>query len=65
MRMERVVFRIWNEYSLTRDEVAAKSLDLMSPTLGAKRAQRVIDMVWGLEALPSLTTLATLLQGND
>jgi 2-methylcitrate dehydratase PrpD len=46
---------------MTRDEIAAKALDLMALTLGAARAQNVIDRVWDLEKASSLSPLATLL----
>ena len=49
---------------MTRDEVAAKALDLMLPTLGRERAQDVIDTVWNLERMSSLSRLATLLQAS-
>jgi len=48
---------------MTRDEVAAKALDLMTPPLGDAGARRVIDRAWELERLPSLSTLCALLQG--
>ena len=49
---------------MSREEVAAKALDLMSPTLGVERARRIIELVWRLEGLPSLSGLATLLQAD-
>jgi 2-methylcitrate dehydratase PrpD len=46
---------------MTRDDVAAKALDLMSPMMG-ERARVLIDLVWGLDRQPSLAPLAALLQ---
>jgi 2-methylcitrate dehydratase PrpD len=46
---------------MTEAEVAAKALDLMTPRLGAERAQRIIDAVGHIEDLPSLRSLASLL----
>jgi 2-methylcitrate dehydratase PrpD len=49
---------------MTQGEVAAKALDLMAPMLGPARAQQVIDTVWELERLASLSTLTALLQAR-
>ena len=46
---------------MTRDDVAAKALDLMSPMMG-ERARELIDLVWDLDRQPSLASLAALLQ---
>jgi 2-methylcitrate dehydratase PrpD len=48
---------------MTRDDVAAKALDLMSPMLG-ERARALIELVWGLDRQPSLAPIASLLQGG-
>jgi len=51
-----------NTNPMTRDEVAAKAFDLMSPSLGENGAHRVVERVWELERLPSLAALGSLLQ---
>jgi 2-methylcitrate dehydratase PrpD len=49
---------------MTREEVTAKALDLMTPALGEAGARRVVERVGELERLPSLSVLGTLLQGR-
>jgi 2-methylcitrate dehydratase PrpD len=61
LRHHTVAVRGTTANPMTRDEVATKALDLMSPTLGAERAQRVIDLVWRLDSMESLPTLTKLL----
>jgi 2-methylcitrate dehydratase PrpD len=38
------------EHPFDRDDVQAKARELMTPRLGAKRVQRVIEWVWAIEA---------------
>ena len=45
---------------MTREEVSEKALDLLSPTLGGKRAQLLISTIWKLEKLKDARDLATL-----
>ena len=47
---------------MTREEVAAKALDLMTPALGDAGARRVVERIWELERLTSVSTLCALLQ---
>jgi 2-methylcitrate dehydratase PrpD len=49
---------------MTRDDVAAKALDLMAPALGDKQARHVVDAVWSIEHLPALSRLGGLLRGG-
>ncbi len=42
---------------MTRDDVEAKALELMSPKLGEARAQAVVDLVWSLDELPDASAL--------
>lgn len=46
---------------ITREDVAGKALDLMSPMMG-ERAHALIDLIWDLERQPSLAPIASLLQ---
>ena len=48
---------------MTRDDVAAKAVDLMSPAMGP-RARALIDLVWDLDRQPSLVSIAALLQSG-
>ncbi len=47
---------------MSRDEVAAKSRDLLAPVLGRRRAQRLIDTVWSIERVGDVRRLRRLLQ---
>jgi 2-methylcitrate dehydratase PrpD len=47
---------------MSRDEVAAKSRDLVAPVLGARRAQRLIETVWNIERVKDVKALRPLLQ---
>ena len=47
---------------MTREEVTAKALDLMTPALGDAGARRVVERIWELERLTSVSTLCALLQ---
>jgi 2-methylcitrate dehydratase PrpD len=47
---------------MTREEVTAKALDLMTPVLGDAGARRVVERIWELERLTSVSTLCALLQ---
>jgi 2-methylcitrate dehydratase PrpD len=44
-------------HPMDRDDVLTKARELMSPRLGAKRVQRVFDLVWNLENEPSVKPL--------
>ena len=50
------------ENPMTRDEVDAKSYDLVAPVMGKARARRLCDAVWNLEALKDVRKLRSLLQ---
>jgi 2-methylcitrate dehydratase PrpD len=61
--VERVrAVRGTSDNPMTRDEVAAKARDLMTPVIGAARAARLIDTVWALDTLKDVRTLRPLLQ---
>ncbi len=47
---------------MSRDEVAAKSRDLLVPVIGARRTQRLIDTVWRIERVGDVRQLRPLLQ---
>jgi len=47
---------------MSRDEVAAKSRDLLLPVVGARRTQRLIDTVWAIERVRDVRQLRPLLQ---
>jgi len=47
---------------MSRDEVAAKSRDLLLPVIGARRTQQLIDTVWRIERVGDLRQLRPLLQ---
>ena len=47
---------------MTREEVATKARDLMSPVLGASRTDRLITAILSLEKAPTLRSLRPLLQ---
>jgi 2-methylcitrate dehydratase PrpD len=46
---------------MNREQVAAKSRDLLDPIMGARRAQRLIDTVWDIERLRDVRKLRPLL----
>ncbi|MFN7088042.1 MAG: MmgE/PrpD family protein [Burkholderiales bacterium] len=46
---------------MLRAEVEAKSLDLLAPVLGARRARKLIDSVWRIESLADVRRLRPLL----
>ncbi len=45
---------------MTREDEAAKALDLMAPVLGKKRAAAVIDAIWQIEKLKDVNVIGTL-----
>ena len=47
---------------MSRDQVVAKSRDLMAPVLGSAQTARLIDRVLALEKMPNVRALGTLLQ---
>ena len=47
---------------MTRDEVAAKARELMSPVLGAAQTGKLIERIWDLEKVKNLRELRPLLQ---
>lgn len=47
---------------MTRDEVAAKSRDLLRPVIGARRTERLIDTIWRIERVRDVRQLRPLLQ---
>jgi len=47
---------------MTRDEVAAKSRDLLRPVIGARRTERLIDTIWRIERVRDVRKLRPLLQ---
>ena len=47
---------------MTRDEVAAKSRELLRPVIGARRAERLIDTIWRIERVRDVRKLRPLLQ---
>ena len=46
---------------MTREEVQDKSLDLLGPVLGVRRARRLVDTVWELESVENLVSIRPLL----
>ncbi|WP_340646470.1 MmgE/PrpD family protein [Phenylobacterium sp.] len=48
-------------HPMRADEVEAKALELMAPSLGAERAKTVIEAIAGIEALPRAGVLAQLI----
>jgi hypothetical protein len=46
---------------MTREQVAAKSRDLLVPVIGARRAERLIGAVWDIDKLDDARKLRTLL----
>jgi 2-methylcitrate dehydratase PrpD len=49
------------EDPMTRDEVEAKSRELMAPVLGAARAQKLIQTIWNIESVRDMRELRPLL----
>jgi 2-methylcitrate dehydratase PrpD len=49
------------ENPMTRDEVEAKSFDLIQDILGSERSKKLIDCIWSLENLKSVQELRPLL----
>jgi 2-methylcitrate dehydratase PrpD len=47
---------------MTRNEVAAKARDLVAPSLGAAKADKLIATVWNIEAVKSVREFRPLLQ---
>jgi 2-methylcitrate dehydratase PrpD len=50
------------ENPMTREEVDAKSYDLMAPVLGRDRARRLCDAIWNLDRLKDVRKLRPLLK---
>ena len=50
------------ENPMTREEVDAKSYDLMAPVLGRDRARKLCDTVWNLDRLKDVRKLRPLLK---
>ncbi len=46
---------------MTREQVAAKSRDLLVPVIGARRAERLIETVWAIEKVGDVRKLRPLL----
>jgi 2-methylcitrate dehydratase PrpD len=47
---------------MTRQEVQAKSFDLLAPIVGKAKAQKLIDAVYSIEKVKDVRTLRTLMQ---
>jgi 2-methylcitrate dehydratase PrpD len=47
---------------MTRDEVEAKTLDLLFPILGQHRARELVERIWNLEGLGRVRDLRPLLE---
>ncbi len=47
---------------MTRDEVAAKARDLIAPSLGAAKADKLVATIWNIEAVKNIRELRPLLQ---
>src|SRR5687767_10157940 len=62
LRHHTVAVRGTAENPMTRDEVDAKSYDLIAPVFGKSRARRLCDEIWHLEKLADLRKLRPLLQ---
>jgi 2-methylcitrate dehydratase PrpD len=50
------------ENPMSREEIIAKARDLITPTMGAAKTQKLIDKIFALETVKSLTELRPLLQ---
>jgi len=62
LRHHTVAVRGTAENPMTRDEVDAKSYDLIAPVTGKARARKLCDAVWKLEGLKDVRKLRPLLQ---
>jgi 2-methylcitrate dehydratase PrpD len=62
LRHHTVAVRGTAENPMTRDEVDAKSYDLLAPVTGKARARKLCDAVWNLEAVKDVRKLRPLLQ---
>jgi len=62
LRHHTVAVRGTAENPMTRDEVDAKSYDLLAPVTGKARARKLCDALWNLEALKDVRKLRPLLQ---
>ena len=51
-----------SENPMTRDEIIAKSRDLITPVLGAAGCQKLVDQIFDLEHLRNVRELRPLLQ---
>jgi 2-methylcitrate dehydratase PrpD len=49
---------------MSRDEVAAKSRGLLTPLLGTRRAERLIETVWNIERVSDMRRLRPLLHAD-
>ena len=47
---------------MMREEVDAKSFDLIAPVLGKRRARALIDTVWNIEKISNMRELRPLLR---
>jgi 2-methylcitrate dehydratase PrpD len=52
------------ENPMTRDEVDAKSYDLLAPVLGRERARKLCDAIWTLERMKDVRKLRPLLKAR-
>ena len=52
------------ENPMTREEVVAKSRQLMEPVLGAATSASLIEKVFGLESVKDIRELRPILQGT-
>src|ERR1043165_9627895 len=50
------------ENPMAREEVDAKSYDLVAPVLGKDRARKLCDAIWNLDSLKDVRSLRTLLK---
>jgi 2-methylcitrate dehydratase PrpD len=62
LRHHTVAVRGTAENPMTRDEVDAKSYDLVAPVIGKARARKLCDTVWKLEGVKDVRKLRPLLQ---
>jgi 2-methylcitrate dehydratase PrpD len=62
LRHHTVAVRGTAENPMTRDEVDAKSYDLIAPVTGSARSRKLCDAVWKLEGLKDVRKLRPLLQ---
>jgi hypothetical protein len=49
---------------MSRDEVAAKTRGLLTPLLGTRRAERLIETVWNIERVSDVRRLRPLLHAD-